>query len=71
MSVSLERVFRIWDSAGYFIQIAEDADGLGMMEISYWNDSSAKIEQVSIPSGMFDLFMEAASEFIESKEEEF
>lgn len=71
MSVSLERVYRIWeDHGGYFIQIADDVDSLGMMEISYWESESQKVESVNIPSDMFKLFLEAATEFVENKQNE-
>lgn len=64
MSVSLERIYRIWDNMGYFVQVSEDSDGLGMMEISYWESESQKIESVTIPSDMFDLFLTSVREFV-------
>lgn len=64
MSVSLERIYRIWDGMGYFIQISEDSDGLGMMEISYWESESQKVESVNIPSDMFEFFLTSVREFV-------
>lgn len=66
--VSLERVYRIWDdNLGFFIQVADDVDSLGMMEISYWDSETKKVSFVTIGDDMFELFVKAVTEFVANK----
>ena len=69
MSVSMEKIYRVYDdNMGFFIQVAPDPDGLGMMEISYWENGSDKVAHVNVGSDMFELFLSAVGNFINESE---